>query len=299
MQICTCPECLFGVQCSCVKDHPHLASDLRQRLRHDRGRNGVAAVVRRTGTVGVSAGSGGHLAERSAWDRADRLRRSWAAATPRAPAGSATSWRCAMSTRASTAAVAKQFATKREKAPDAVHRLPQGARAEGRQRHRAGDAGPLAHADQPGRRRREKGHLRREAAHADHRRRQAAGEGGAPARHRAADRHAAAQPQAVPPGVRAGAQRPHRQAHAGHGVRPGGPARRAVHAGAGAGRIPLGFVARTGAASGLPQGALPLERSAGGSTTPAARSPTGARITTTSPAGPSGSTARPRSWRAR
>ena len=67
----------------------------------------------------------------------------------------------------------------------------------------------------------QEGHLRREAADADHRRRQADGQGRASARHRAPDRHAAAQPQALSPGVRAGAQRTNRQADAGVRVRTG------------------------------------------------------------------------------
>ena len=55
------------------------------------------------------------------------------------------------------------------------------------------------------------------------------GQGGAQGEGRAADRHAAAQQQAVPAGVRAGAQRTARQAHAGDGLRAGGPARGTVH----------------------------------------------------------------------
>ena len=61
---------------------------------------------------------------------------------------------------------------------------------------------------------RQEGHLRREAADAHDRRGQAAGQSGPQAGRRPADRHAAAQPQAFPPRVRAGAQRPHRHADA-------------------------------------------------------------------------------------
>ncbi len=55
-------------------------------------------------------------------------------------------------------------------------------------------------------------------------------EGRAGQRRRAADRHAAAQLRAIPARVRAGAQRAHREAEAGSGLAPRGPARRALQA---------------------------------------------------------------------
>ena len=156
------------------------------------------------------------------------------------------------------AAVAKQYLDEQD-AAGAVHRLPPGARSQGRRHHHQRHARSLAHADQPGGGVGEEGHLRGEAAHADHRRRQAGGQGGAQGEGRAADRHPAAQQQAVPAGVRAGAQRADRQAHAGDGLRAGGPARGTVHAGTGAGRLQLGLLARPGAEGGLPEGAHPLD----------------------------------------
>ena len=197
------------------------------------------------------------------------------------------------------AASAAQAVRGPEQDPGAVHGLPQGARAQGRRHHRPRHAGSLAHADQPRRRRRRQGHLRGEAAHAHHRRGQAAGQGGAEATSRAADRHAAAQQQAVPARVRARAQRPDRQAHAGRpsSCRPAfAPARSHQSP------VPAGFhwdiwLGPAPKVDYLAERAT--RRSAGGSTTPAARSPTGARITTTSPDGRSAWTVRARSRRGR
>ncbi len=257
----------FGVQCGCVKDHQHLAPDVRSGLRGHRGRHGlplwfvqreleasqqVPAVTSPNDRPGVALIGCGGMGVGDA-NSASRFGDIVAV--------------CDVD-ESHAAAAAKKF-TKDEKVPAQFTDFRQVL--ERKDVNIIVQATPdhwhtiinLAAASA------KEGHLRREAADADHRRRQADGQGGASAGRRPADRHAAAQPQALPPGVRAGAERPHRQADAGVRVRSRRPARGAVHARAGARRVSLGSLARTGAAGGLPQGALPLRTSAGGGTTPA------------------------------
>ena len=201
-------------------------------------------------------------------------------------------------TRARTAAAAKEF-TKGEQSPGAVHRLPQGAGAEGRQHHRPRDAGSLAHAHQPRRRFCQEGHLRREAADADHRRGQADGQGRAqaaasccrPARSSAATSFSAWRASSCATGASESSRRSRctfPPACARARSRPC--------------RCPTAFTGTSGLARRrrwTTSRSAATRTSAGGSITPEARSPTGARITTTSRAGPSGSTALWPSRRAR
>ena len=93
-----------------------------------------------------------------------------------------------------------------------LRRLPQAARSQGRRRRDDRHARPLAHEDGHRRLPRGQGRLLREAADADDRR----GQGAVPRRPRdrprRAGRHLAAERPPVPPGLRDGSPRPHRQA---------------------------------------------------------------------------------------
>ena len=172
-----------------------------------------------------------------------------------------------------------------------VQGLPRAAR-QGRPRRRHRRHGrPLARLDLD---RRDEGRLRRllrEAALLDHRGRQGDGPGGPEVRPRLPDRQPAAVRRPLPAGLRAGAQRPDRQGAHRRGPHRRQPDRRPVR------RRPRSPKGSTGSSGKAPrrrplcQGDAAITSSAGGTTIPAASSPTGARTTTTSRNGASGWTA--------